>query len=96
MRMVHYCCVFNCYNNSTNSDLSFHGFPKDPKLQKLSIHAIFIQLFVVLICVNIICQKMISIFVSSRFVNVIVVFKFHFNNRSGLLGSKEIQTKTLE
>ncbi|XP_031570274.1 uncharacterized protein LOC116304654, partial [Actinia tenebrosa] len=32
--MVHYCCVFNCYNSSNDTTLSFHGFPKDKSLQK--------------------------------------------------------------
>jgi len=27
--MVHCCCVYDCKNNSTSSDLSFHGFPDD-------------------------------------------------------------------
>ena len=33
--MVHYCCVYtcNCYSNSTNEGLSFHGFPSDKQLE---------------------------------------------------------------
>ena len=36
-RMVHYCKVFDCNNNSTDERLSFHNFPDDPKLQKVGI-----------------------------------------------------------
>ena len=36
-RMVHYCKVFDCNNNSTDERLSFHKFPDDPKLQKVSL-----------------------------------------------------------
>ena len=32
--MVHYCCVYNCYNSSADNNLSFHKFPKDEKLVK--------------------------------------------------------------
>ena len=34
-RMVHYCKVFDCNNNSTDERLSFHKFPDDPKLRKV-------------------------------------------------------------
>ena len=34
--MVHYCFVYNCYDNSTNEGLSFHGFPSDKQLVKVS------------------------------------------------------------
>ena len=44
--MVHYCCAYNCYNVSTNSDFSFRKYPKELKLQKLNIHAIFLHLLV--------------------------------------------------
>ena len=47
LRMAYYCGVYNCYNISKNSDLSFYKYPKDPKLQW---------------------------FVSSRFLNAIIVF----------------------
>ena len=33
--MVHYCCVFDCKNNSTVRDFSFHSFPKDKNLIKV-------------------------------------------------------------
>ena len=33
--MVHYCCVYDCKNNSTDKDFSFHGLPKDKKLVKV-------------------------------------------------------------
>ena len=36
-RMVHYCKVFDCNNNSTDERLSFHKFPDDPKLRKVCI-----------------------------------------------------------
>ena len=36
-RMVHYCKVFDCNNNSTDERLSFHKFPDDPKLRKVGI-----------------------------------------------------------
>ena len=35
-RMVHYYCVCSCSNNSTDQELSFHDFPKDKKLEKVS------------------------------------------------------------
>ena len=35
--MVHYCCVYDCKNNSTTDEFSFHGFPKDEKLVKVGI-----------------------------------------------------------
>ena len=40
-RIFHPYWVCNCHDVSTNSDLSFHKYPNDSKLRKLSIDAIF-------------------------------------------------------
>ena len=40
-KMVHYCCSQSCTNNSTDTSLSFHKFPDDPKLRKVSINIFF-------------------------------------------------------
>ena len=40
-----YCSVYGCYNSSTDPELSFHGFPKDQKLQKVRKTCILIVVF---------------------------------------------------
>ena len=47
----------NCNNIFTNFNLYFLNYAKDPRLQKLSIHAIFLQLLVARICVLICISK---------------------------------------
>ena len=47
----------NCNNIFTNFNLYFLNYTKDPRLQKLSIHAIFLQLLVARICVLICISK---------------------------------------
>ena len=69
----------NCNNIFTNFNLYFLNYAKDPRLQKLSIHAIFLQLLVARICVLICiskCGQKDSVVLSRffRYYAVVVVF----------------------
>ena len=52
--VVHYCAAFGCCNNSTDSHLSFHSFPKEKQLIEVSSFASFrlctIKIFPVGVC----------------------------------------------
>lgn len=36
--MVNYCCVARCKSSALETGISFHGFPKDEKMSKVSKH----------------------------------------------------------
>ena len=36
--MVNYCCVAHCKSSALETGISFHGFPKDEKMSKVSKH----------------------------------------------------------
>lgn len=40
--IILYCCVYNCYKNSTNKIRSCHGFPDQRRLQKVTFSGCFL------------------------------------------------------
>ena len=41
--MVHYCSAFGCKNNSFDTSLTFHSFPKDEKFQEVRTKVILVE-----------------------------------------------------